>query len=377
MNNSIPLILNNGEDKDGLPASASTTLNITGSPVPDVEAISTENTSLAITLETLHQTLQEQGEQIERYFEALKSQSDNQVAHFESIQAHSTSLGQHMDVLKNYSTFFEAHSKALSSLFESFQSVSNQLQILPHLLNLISGLQDEVASGFSFRPGTMDRNIFRSINYKNYNEYRLPETFNSNDIIIDIGAHIGSFTYACLQRKAEHIYSYEAFAENMQILRRNLEPFGHRVELNHKAVWRSDTKETGLTYLADATAEYRGLGFVDIEASGFPVESVGLDDILARFEQVRLLKVDCDRSEYVVLLTSHLLNRVEAICIEYETLAPVPEFMGLSQYPMLDRTVLEEFLHEQGFDTEHQSTAVPHIGFIFATRKDLKTKVWL
>jgi len=381
MDNNTASSLNKSESDYEQSSGAGT--DLAAAPGTNFETHSTQSDTLVITLEALHQNLQNQEKQLESYFKALKAQSDNQEAHFQALQALTSSLEQHMDIFKIYSAFFEdyrktfeAHGQAITNLMENFQAVATQLQILPHLLAMINGLQDEVNSGFSFRPGTWDRNIFRSINYKQFNEYRLPETFNPDDIIIDIGAHIGSFTYACLQRQAQHIYSYEAFAENMQILQKNMEPFGQRVELNHKAVWRSDIKLDGLTYLRDEIAEHRGLGMVDIEASGLPVESIGLDEILARFEQVRLLKVDCDRSEYVVLLTSRLLNRVEAMCIEYEALAPVPEFMGLNQYPILDRAVLENFLHKQGFDTEHRPTSVPYQGFIFATRKDIKTKLW-
>ena len=45
-----------------------------------------------------------------------------------------------------------------------------------------------------FRQDTWDPLIYHSVAIAN--EYELPECFCESDIVIDIGAHIGSFTYA-------------------------------------------------------------------------------------------------------------------------------------------------------------------------------------
>ena len=52
---------------------------------------------------------------------------------------------------------------------------------------------------FVFRPNTHDEEVFLAIN--TYHEYRLPERFHGDDVIIDIGSHIGSFCYAALLRE--------------------------------------------------------------------------------------------------------------------------------------------------------------------------------
>ncbi len=290
--------------------------------------------------------------------------------------AQSKSLLEHFAIFEIHSKALEAHNLAITTFFASHESIAHQLTVIPHLLSLIFDLQIELESEFNFRPGTNDRTIFRSINYSKYNEYRLPAKFKADDVIIDIGSHIGSFTYACLRRGAGKIHCYEPFAENMRLLQLNLNPFGSRVELHQQAVWRSDGEEANLAYKADEIATNKGLGVVGDGWVGEPVKSIGLDQILENIPRVRLLKVDCDGSEYCVLLTSRLLVRAEAICLEYEVMNSVSSIRGMPGYDKLDGSVLEHYLQKQGFNTENRPTADPKIGFIFATRQDIGDLLW-
>src|SRR5687768_16400036 len=97
---------------------------------------------------------------------------------------------------------------------------------------------------FSFRPGTCDWNVYYNIVERN--EYELPETFSPGDVILDIGAHIGSFSLACLRRGQVRVAAYEAVWENYSLAQAHLVQFADRVSLTHAAVWRSDTERTVL-----------------------------------------------------------------------------------------------------------------------------------
>ncbi len=44
------------------------------------------------------------------------------------------------------------------------------------------------------RPETIDRRVFRQVVV--YNEYQLPSRFGPGDVVLDVGAHIGSFALA-------------------------------------------------------------------------------------------------------------------------------------------------------------------------------------
>ena len=47
------------------------------------------------------------------------------------------------------------------------------------------------------------------------------------------------------------------------------------------------------------------------------VEAISLDEVLSRFQRARLMKIDCEGSEFPILLTSKLLTRVDRIVGEY------------------------------------------------------------
>src|SRR5437870_1036287 len=122
---------------------------------------------------------------------------------------------------------------------------------------LVSLLSQIPGSRFVLRDGTLDRAIF--LNIVAENEYRLPNSFATDDIVIDIGMHIGSFCFAALLRGCAHVYGFEAERENYNLAVRNLQRFGERVHLYHKAVWRSD--RTG-------DALYSGNGYVQGNTGG-------------------------------------------------------------------------------------------------------------
>lgn len=174
-----------------------------------------------------------------------------------------------------------------------------------------------------FRDNTHDEDIFRSV--VNDNEYRLPDKFDHKDIIIDIGAHIGSFTYTCLERGAKNIHSYEAERENYGSSQKNLKLDIERgyVNLYNLAVFRSDIPEDKML-ITHSTIDRKNTGGISVIWHGNKemysygkVCTIGLDRILEKFKKVKLMKIDCEGSEYPILLTSKMLDRIEYICGEY------------------------------------------------------------
>src|SRR4051794_40598574 len=81
-------------------------------------------------------------------------------------------------------------------------------------------------------------------------EYRLPERFEPDDVVIDVGAHIGSFAYAVVVRGGEHIWSVEPDRANYAFAAEHLRPYVEqgRVRLMHAAVWRSDPNDDLLRF---------------------------------------------------------------------------------------------------------------------------------
>jgi len=228
---------------------------------------------------------------------------------------------------------------------------------------------------FYGRPGTEDINVFESV--VAHNEYRLPASFRHQDIIIDIGAHVGGFSYAVLTRGAGSVYAYEAHPINHAIARKNLESFGDRSICRNKAVWRSDAQPRTL-YNDDITG-YVNTGGISVlwNEVGVPVQTVSFDDVLFEAshgltKQIRLLKFDCEGSEYPLLFTSKNLGVVREICGEYHEIKAeiVPERAKVSNDCWsFDARGLKDFFEKAGWVLELEPKG-GNVGLFFARRKE-------
>jgi FkbM family methyltransferase len=208
-----------------------------------------------------------------------------------------------------------------------------------------------------------------------HNEYRLPEAFAPDDIVIDIGAHIGSFCYAAMTRYCRCVHAFEADRKNYECAAANLKCFGDRVHLHHKAVWRSD--RTGDTlYSSGYLGDNAGSVNVYWADSGPKLEVVALDDVIRDVtangrRRVRLLKIDCEGAEYPVLLTARKLGLVDAIHGEYHDLSggpPVPPVARVDDVHAFTMPVLARHLETAGFCVEWQPRGDGCTGLFFATR---------
>jgi FkbM family methyltransferase len=199
--------------------------------------------------------------------------------------------------------------------------------------------------------------VFHAVN--THNEYRLPERFEADDVIIDIGTHIGSFCYAALQRGSNRVYGFEASPENLDRARQNLKSFGDRVQLRHQAVWRSDAKVDQLHFWERAVNN--GGGQVWRDSAGPSIAAVAFDEVVREATQggrtrVRLVKLDCEGSEYPILLTAKSLHLVDEIIGEFHEFGPDDEphrdINTINRVPGYDRytiKVLTQALVAAGF----------------------------
>ena len=165
------------------------------------------------------------------------------------------------------------------------------------------------------------------------NEYRLPDRFAASDIVIDVGAHIGSFAYAVAQRGGEHVYSIEPDRANFTFAAENLRPYidkGH-VQLIQRAVWRSDPNDDELRFdgYHPFPRSFAGMeGVINtgdgsvVWGVGEPVAKVAFDHVVDLVtnggeRRVRLLKLDCEGAEWPIVLTSRRLQLIDEIVGEF------------------------------------------------------------
>ena len=202
---------------------------------------------------------------------------------------------------------------------------------------------------WQLRPDTIDRRIFREVVI--HNEYQLPARFDPRDVVLDVGAHIGFFALAALRRGAGAVHCWEANPDNFRLLQANLRPYANRVRTSELAVWRSD-RPTAYLHFHNATPRNTGAGAVSTEADGLMVAARAFDDLIAGAvgdgRRVRLVKLDCEGSEWPILFTSRMLHVVDSLRGEYHWVDAVGPF-AVAGYPQFTPAVLERFLSEQGF----------------------------
>ena len=197
-----------------------------------------------------------------------------------------------------------------------------------------------MTQAWGFRPGTLDRMIFDAV--VALDEYRLPERFEPDDVVVDVGAHIGSFAYAVVLRGGEHVWSIEPDPTNHAVAAEHLRPYvdqGH-VRLMQAAVWRSDPNDDELRFdgYHAFPQSYPGMeGIVNtgngsvVWGLGEPVAKIAFDEVVdlatnGGARRVRLLKLDCEGAEWPILLTSRRLHLIDEIVGEFhEVGGPFPE----------------------------------------------------
>lgn len=223
-----------------------------------------------------------------------------------------------------------------------------------------------------------DKHIFHEVIVAN--EYKLPDYFRPDDIIVDIGMHIGSFCYAALSRGSHCVFGYEADRENYNLAAANLKPFGERVHIQQKAVWRSDRKGDVLYHPGSSTIGNSGGGTV-YWPEGNKMDVIAFDDILQEVthngkERVRLVKMDCEWAEFPILLTSRKLSLVDSIHGEFHEMndgrydsTPIPP---VAQIPGVERFTLDELtkcLNQAGFSVTAVRSGDSRFGKFFANRQ--------
>lgn len=175
------------------------------------------------------------------------------------------------------------------------------------------------------------------------NEYRAP-AFAPDDVIVDIGAHIGSFSWRAYLNGSRTIYAFEIDPWHMEAANINLAEMRDGVQLYHMAVVRGDE-------LRAAEYHYDG-AWNSFGLHGTVVRSTSLDEIIERaVDPIRFLKIDCEGGEYPILYTCTAMDRIQEIAGEWHRVDPsAPELQGLPYET--NEVGLQRFLESCGFDVE-------------------------
>lgn len=194
------------------------------------------------------------------------------------------------------------------------------------------------------------------------NQYRLVDAFPKDFTVLDIGAYIGCFTCACLDRAA-YVDAFEPDYQNFMMLQSNISnhPLHSRASVANTAMWRSDVpsemmpmrtwnERKGNTFAEEGTL-VEDKWPEDRTDTGEPikVQTTPLDAILSFRHHVDLLKLDCEGSEFPILYTSHSLGRVRQIIMEVHDWLKFNEASKVEGAFKNTREDMCKFLVSQGF----------------------------
>ena len=223
-----------------------------------------------------------------------------------------------------------------------------------------------------------------------WDEYAmLGRSFEPGDVVVDVGAHIGAFTALVHVLGSRAIHAFEPDVANHARLCDTASGLDG-VIVHRRAVFRSD-RSSGSISLPSSGSRGDNTGSVNVVfgGRGFDVEAqmldipthdrfdsvgtVGLDDVLVELGRVRLLKLDCEGSEFPILLTSRRLDLVDEVVGEYHaiddglasSLVDAARLDGLRSY---EPAMLAVTLTAAGFDVTMRP-AGPMIGLFRAVRR--------
>ncbi len=146
--------------------------------------------------------------------------------------------------------------------------------------------------------------------------------FKENDIVIDIGGHVGFFSlYLAKRFPFVTIYTFEPTPHNYRNLVENIKVNGVKnVTAFNKAVTRDGRKLDMLVHPSNtggASGQQKDLHLPEHEF--FSAESTTLDGIFREesIEKCKLLKIDCEGSEHEILLNTDVLSRIDYLAGEF------------------------------------------------------------
>ena len=141
-----------------------------------------------------------------------------------------------------------------------------------------------------------------------------------NDIVIDIGAHIGYFTiYAANSANEGTVYSIEPYKESFEILEKNLKLNNlTNVKSFHAAI--SKVTEQITLYIDKKNQIGNSIFKTDETIESEKVESFNLKDFVKtnKIEKIDFLKIDCEGAEFEILLNfdKELMKKINKISAE-------------------------------------------------------------
>lgn len=188
--------------------------------------------------------------------------------------------------------------------------------------NIIIELKNGVK--YNIRAKTLDSEIINEIWLRK--DYSPPGfEINENDVVVDIGAHIGIFSlFAADSAKKGKVYSYEPFPDNFKLLKNNVKINScQNITIFRKAIAGKSGKKSLFVSESENTGTHSFYSN-NKRTKSIEVSTESLSGILRNnnISNIDFLKIDCEGAEYELLFncSSATLSKIKKISMEYHNI---------------------------------------------------------
>ena len=181
---------------------------------------------------------------------------------------------------------------------------------------------------------------------------------NTEDVVIDVGGHIGLFSlYASQFCKSGKIFTFEPVKENFQLLSENVS-LNNLSNLKTFNLAVSNSNSSRKLYLNEDAA---GHSMFSESSQSITVNSISLKQIFDDNDIIHcdFLKLDCEGSEYEIIknLPKEYFQKIKKMIIEYHMADTHPELLS----------ELMEILKSHNYEIETKKL-FDDIGFLYAIK---------
>ncbi|KAF6246720.1 methyltransferase FkbM [Nitrosopumilus sp. b3] len=219
----------------------------------------------------------------------------------------------------------------------------------------------ELKNGIKIKIRTKSTDLQALVNVFVIEEYQFPGfEIKENDIIIDIGGHIGLFAlYATKNCKKGKIFCYEPVKKNYHLLKDNIE-MNNISNVNHFNLAVSNDQKEIKIFLSEDDA---GHSIIQSEKKFEIVNSTTLKKIMDvnNIEKCNFLKMDCEGAEFKILesLPDEYFIKIKKIVMEYH--------LFNNNYNSYEK--MKERLQDLNFDISVKEYS-KNLGLLYAIQRD-------
>ena len=177
----------------------------------------------------------------------------------------------------------------------------------------------KLKNGNKIKIRTKSTDLQALVNVLVIKEYEFPGfEIKENDIIIDIGGHIGLFAlYVAKNCKSGKIFCYEPVKKNYQLLENNIK-INKIFNVHHFNLAVTNNQDKIKIFLNDDDA---GHSIIQSQTKFETIDSISLKNIIDIHHIVKcnFLKMDCEGAEFKILesLPNEYFAKIEKIAMEY------------------------------------------------------------